>query len=389
MKIIVSHPGKQHAYKLLKALEELGMEVTFCTSIAFQSGNNYFIRKYLNKRIIGNNKIYIKKFPLLEIGRLIGRKIANSISVQYYFERAFDWFCSRWLKKQEFDLFIGYECSSALCFQVCKEMGKTSILDLAQIHYKELGILGETYKCLNYLLDNDFQFKINKTKDLELNLSSKILSISNFVKDSLIKNNIPEEKIFDLFIGNEFTTTIIKERQSDKFNIIYVGSIRDQKGVSLLINCIDSIANPKINLTLIGQINEGHYTSLIKERDYISHISYVPNQMLNEYYQRSDIFVLPSYLDSWGMVVIEAMSNGIPTIVTENCGSKDAVTKGGGIIVKPDSLVELSQAIKFYLENETLRKRDGNIAKSIAVQYDQTQYKSQIKTILNTISVLN
>ncbi|WAC42713.1 glycosyltransferase [Pedobacter sp. SL55] len=162
--------------------------------------------------------------------------------------------------------------------------------------------------------------------------------------------------------------------------------MRNQKGVELLIKCLDEIADNKIQLTLIGQINEDHYDNLIKARNYIIHIPYVPNEALNEYYQRSDIFVLPSYLDSWGMVVIEAMSNGVPVIVTENCGAKDAVKRGGGIIIKPDSIMDLKQAIEFYMKDEMAREIDGAKAKEIALSYNDINYQQKLKDILEIVN---
>ncbi|WAC39051.1 hypothetical protein [Pedobacter sp. SL55] len=212
MKVIVSHPGKQHAYKLLIALQQLGIEVTFCTSFALKKQDNYFANRFFGKRLLINSNVALKTFPILELIRLLGRKIIKPIVAQHYFERTFDRLSSNWLKRQEFDIFIGYECSSRLCFEVCREMGKVSLLDLAQIHYNELKQLGKEYECLNYLLEDGIRSKIDGTKHRELELCSKILSISSFVKESLLKNNIPKNKIFDLPIGNKSIVKNIKKR---------------------------------------------------------------------------------------------------------------------------------------------------------------------------------
>lgn len=387
MKVIVAHPGKQHSYKLVSALSELGIyQVEFCTSIAFQATNNNFLKRFFGKRIISTKNVKIKRFPLLEIFRIIGRRIFSEIIVQYYFERMFDLFASKWLKKQEFDIFIGYECSSYLCLKICNEKKKTGILDLAQIHYKELELLGKTYNCLNYLLKARTRTRINNIKEEEYKLAKYIFSISSFVKSSLIKNNICQSKIFDLPIGHKMIKPYINKINSTEFKIIYVGSIRDQKGVNLLIQAIDLLNNYKIKLTLIGQINEAHYHKIIRNRNYIEHIPYIPNELLNQYYQQCNIFVLPSYLDSWGMVVIEAMSNGLPIIITENCGAKDAIIKGGGIIVKPDNILEIKNAIEYYLLNDEKRKIDGILASEIALEYSFISYRNNISNIIRKIT---
>lgn len=386
MKVIIAHPGKQHAYKLINALSELEIhEVVFCTSIAFQTTSNDIIRHFFSKRVIDNKNIQIKTFPILELLRIIGKKILPEIMVQYYFERVFDLISSKWLKKQNFDTFIGYECSSYLCLKICKEKKKTGILDLAQVHYKELERLGKIYDCLNYLVKGHTRTKINHIKEKEYKLAKYIFSISSYVKESLITNNISIEKIFDLPIGNKISTIQYEKKDNKIFQILYVGTIRDQKGVKLLIKAIDEINKSNIALKLIGQINEQHYYDLINSRPYITHLPYIANNQLNEHYQQSDVFILPSYLDSWGMVVIEAMSNNLPVIITENCGAKDAVKKGGGIIIKTGDMLEIKNAIEIYYTNEDKRKYDSLKANIIAKEYDHSCYKKRLSDILTNL----
>ena len=77
----------------------------------------------------------------------------------------------------------------------------------------------------------------------------------------------------------------------------------------------------------------------------------VDNARLPEYYRKSDVLILPSYSETWGVVVEEALNNGIPAIISENVGCKGDVVVGGetGVIFsfgEPDGLVRAIERIR-------------------------------------------
>lgn len=77
----------------------------------------------------------------------------------------------------------------------------------------------------------------------------------------------------------------------------------------------------------------------------------VDNAKLPEYYRKSDVLILPSYNEPWGLVVEEALNNGIPVITSENVGCNAEVAKDGqtGVIFsfgEPDGLVRAIERIR-------------------------------------------
>lgn len=86
----------------------------------------------------------------------------------------------------------------------------------------------------------------------------------------------------------------------------------------------------------------------------------VDNKALPEIYKHNDVFVLPSKSEAWGLVVEEALNNGLPVIVSDIVGCKDdLVTEKTGLVFQNGSKDSLKQAvqkmadIKFY---NSLRK---------------------------------
>ncbi len=81
----------------------------------------------------------------------------------------------------------------------------------------------------------------------------------------------------------------------------------------------------------------------------------MPN--ITEFYQRCDLFVLPSMDDGFGMALFEAMANGVPAIATRNCGASELLTDGvDGRIIDAGSVDQLVAAISSLYENEEQRQ---------------------------------
>ena len=91
--------------------------------------------------------------------------------------------------------------------------------------------------------------------------------------------------------------------------------------------------------------------NLVKAFEKFPDCTAVDNARLPEYYRKSDVLILPSYSETWGVVVEEALNNGIPAIISENVGCKGDVVVGGetGVIFsfgEPDGLVRAIERIR-------------------------------------------
>jgi glycosyltransferase involved in cell wall biosynthesis len=79
---------------------------------------------------------------------------------------------------------------------------------------------------------------------------------------------------------------------------------------------------------------------------------YIPDEELEDHFEMSDIFVMPSREEGFGIVFIEAMYYGLPVIAGNVDGSSDALLKGElGQLVNPDNVVEIAGAIANVLQN--------------------------------------
>ena len=93
-----------------------------------------------------------------------------------------------------------------------------------------------------------------------------------------------------------------------------------------------------------------------------------PTREIQKFYAAADVFVFPSYYDSFGMVVTEAMASGLPVITSKAVGASELLTDGvNGILVTGDDPWDpdgLAEAMDIFLGNQELACRMGEAARS-------------------------
>ena len=99
-------------------------------------------------------------------------------------------------------------------------------------------------------------------------------------------------------------------------------------------------------------------------------------------YQRSSIFILSSRYEGFGMVLIEAMSQGCACIACDYNGRQREIIQNNdeGVICEPDNEEELASAIKSLIDNRNLRKnvQEGGIARSYNYSLDSIMKRWEI-----------
>jgi len=190
----------------------------------------------------------------------------------------------------------------------------------------------------------------------------------SLAKEYLVSLKVPQEKIFltyysidpELFGLDPNKAKEKKKTTEKKKRILYVGRLTRLKGVDLLIRAYMRVKKkyPNIELCLVGDGPDGgEFKKLAEGTDGISFEGYKQYDQLLPYYLNSDLFVLPTLKDIWGLVVNEAMMCGLPVICSKYAGCcRDLIKEGeNGLIVDPENLEELSQGICQLLS------KDGNL----------------------------
>ena len=138
-------------------------------------------------------------------------------------------------------------------------------------------------------------------------------------------------------------------RKKHPLRYVYTGRIIELKNLKLLIKTFNE--NCK-QLTIIGTgCKETEYKAMAKSN--ITFLGFIDNSKLKEIYANCDCLILPSYSEVWGLVVEEALYNGLPVIVSDMVGCNVDMVKNydSGIVFNHQSIDSLQNAIEQMEQN--------------------------------------
>ena len=222
--------------------------------------------------------------------------------------------------------------------------------------------------------------------------------VSQGIKEKLVKKGIAPEKIaviptpVDLEKFKAFEPEKVKQIKDDYFNkkiILYAGRLVKVKNLPLLLKAVAMIRNSKHNIILLI-IGEGGEKAKLKRKvrrleieDVVVFITSAPHKDLINYYHAADVFVLSSFSESLGKVLIEAGAAGCPVVSTETTGARDVVVEGrtGYLVPIGDENAMVEKILKVLRMEESERKEMAKNAQRI-LEEKFSQEKSIEKVVM-------
>lgn len=133
------------------------------------------------------------------------------------------------------------------------------------------------------------------------------------------------------------------EKRETVENFIYVGRLVEVKNLKFLIKTFNKLPSLKLHIVGFGE-QESELKSIAE--DNITFYGAVENKSLPTLYQSMDVFILPSKSEAWGLVVEEALNNGLPVILSNRVGcAEEIIDETKGLIFKYDDEDSLLSAI--------------------------------------------
>lgn len=125
---------------------------------------------------------------------------------------------------------------------------------------------------------------------------------------------------------------------------VFTGRLIEKKNVNMLIDAFNQNGRP---LSILGTgENEENYKA--KANPNITFLGFVENNKLHDIYAECDCFILPSNVEQWGLVVEEALYNGLPVIVSDMVGCNIDMVRDydAGVVFEHQSIDSLQDAIE-------------------------------------------
>ncbi len=238
-------------------------------------------------------------------------------------------------------------------------------------------------KAKSIFLKSFYAPKIKKA----LQLSQRIILVSSALKNSL-SSFYPPSASKMITIPNMtdtcFFTLPIKERNQHPFTFFSLGVLEYVKGMNLLIKAFKKFNDhvQSNSFLIIGGKGSMYNTLLnqVKKENLENNVFFTGSlnkYEVNKHMHQSNVFVLPSRFEAFGVVFIEALSTGLPVIGTKSGGPEYIIHSSNGILAENEDVDSLQNAMeKVYHSYE---KYDPvNIRKEAINHYDKRSVANQI-----------
>ena len=204
--------------------------------------------------------------------------------------------------------------------------------------------------------------------------ASAITAVSKFQARELARDlDLPEETI--KVIPNPVSPILLQNALGQSRVepitpvILYTGRIEMNKGSLDLLRSVDRVASrfPDVEYVIAGARHDSIDDQMLNgalgvngTRQHVRMLGHVPWQQLADLYRRASVFVMPSFYETFGISVIEAMAFGLPVVATSTGGLPEVVEDGvTGILVPTGDAEALADALIRLLKDPGLRQRMG------------------------------
>lgn len=193
-------------------------------------------------------------------------------------------------------------------------------------------------------------------------------------------------------INTNVYTPGAKRVPSEKIRIIVVGNFIPRKGYDLLFKALAELPTAQRDswtLHCFGAGSPHELHQLASQLNIVSKIhfsAFIGLDQLIEAYQQSDFFVLPSRSDTFGVVVHEAASCGLPVLVSRHSGASEVLVEEGvnGYVIVPEDTEQFSDYLSRMIRDSSMRERFSHASRAIAEKWDVRINASRALTWLNS-----
>ena len=200
--------------------------------------------------------------------------------------------------------------------------------------------------------------------------ADRLFVVSRFWKDALKRDfGLDSDVVYNGIDLDDYDP--LPERRSRRPNILFVGGFEPRKGLETLLLALETVhrTTPDALLRVVAKtgfrgVDTEEWFRLLADRARIAHAvefhQSVDESSLLGFYSDSDLVVLPSRNEGWGLSLMEAMACRRPVVATKVGGIPELVRDGvDGLLVEPGDVMGLARAIERLLGDERLRSTMG------------------------------
>jgi UDP-glucose:(heptosyl)LPS alpha-1,3-glucosyltransferase len=137
--------------------------------------------------------------------------------------------------------------------------------------------------------------------------------------------------------------------------LVFVANEAERKGLEPLLQAIAKLKRNDLHLLCVGRLPAAAWAPVAEKLGIGERVHWIgPTGEVAKYYAAADLFVLPTFYEPWGLVVVEAMACGLPALTSRCAGAAVAVREGetGELLDEPKNPDEIAQKLEAMLKRE-------------------------------------
>ena len=354
MKITYTAPNRSHHYPYAEALNRAGHLHAFVTGFS----------RFSSRAPLPSLGSKLKRHDFLKHLHLGSLKLKAPYVVESNIDRLSSSCLDRASYKyaKESDVFIYYRTNGLnTTSRIHREKGTTICVmeevnshvevmnDLLRKEYEQIGLGKYSVKI------SDYELRLKAYQEADC-----ILCPSEFVRQSFLSKGFPAEKIIKVNFGFPPLDSAGIERRnydSDVFRLLYVGQLHYRKGLRYAIEAFRQLRHRRKEFIIVGPKTPETGLERTQIPDGVIFTGPLKGEALLEQYRNASIFILPSIEEGLALVQGEALTFGVPLLITSNTGGADIIRDGvEGFIVPPFNTDLMSARLQEMADDQALLK---------------------------------
>jgi glycosyltransferase involved in cell wall biosynthesis len=317
----------------------------------------------------------------------LATRALNRFGWHYLKDSFFDRWAANWILPGCH--YYGWMHQSLACIRKCHAGGGKTFIDRGSVEVKLQQRWLEKEYSKYKIASNPIPRWTYDRMLIETEETDFVVAPSTLVADSYLAAGYRSCKLLVNPLGVDgsvfFPATEVERAKRETFRFVFVGQLSLQKGIPQLLDAWNKLSPDNAQLVLAGTIpsNERNVIEpLIQQTRGVKwdgHQTDVPGLL-----RSCDVLVLPSAQDGFGLVVLEALSSGLPVIVSDRVGAKDCVLEGkNGFVFAYEDQEDLEDRMKFFLND---RSRSGKFSKSAVERAGEYTWEGYGKRFMELFS---
>ena len=400
-RILVTQLGSRRHYAVPIALESVGALYRFYTDLFLANGRAAGLFRSLSKglRIPGLKRLAgrtsqeipaakVRAFPLFgleyKVRASLARKRNGLTGTWIWAGRAFSRHCvSAGLADAE--TVYAYSSAALEVFEEAKKRSIPCILDHATApRHLEMALVQQEIARypgwgMSERPDPWLEAYAKRQRD-EAELADRILCGSNFVRDLIEKAWGLGRKCTVVPLGLRLPQeqTSREPRAKGPLRVLFVGDEPIRKGLPELVTAAGMLPAGTCEFRAVGQLDLTDAGRELASRQ-IDLRDRAPRSEMKSHYDWADVLVLPSISDTFAIVVLEALSRGVPAIVSTNTGAADAIVPGvNGFVIPPFDPAPIAEALKAVAADRDLLCSMSEASRESVLPFDIETYATRL-----------